>query len=88
MRSGRFEDEDWVKMAQTMGPLSKAPIYIDDNAGINVMEMMSKCRRLKMKRGLGLVMIDYLQLMQGSRRVESRQQEISEISRSLKIMAK
>ncbi|NLX77871.1 MAG: replicative DNA helicase [Clostridiaceae bacterium] len=88
MRSGRFEDEDWVKMAQTMGPLSKAPIYIDDNAGISIMEMMSKCRRLKMKRGLGLVMIDYLQLMQGSRRTENRQQEISEISRSLKIMAK
>lgn len=88
MRSGRFEDEDWVKMAQTMGPLSKAPIYIDDNANTNVMEMMSKCRRLKMKRGLGLVLIDYLQLMQGTRRTDSRQQEISEISRSLKIMAK
>lgn len=88
MRSGRFEDEDWVKMAQIMGPLSKAPIYIDDNANINVMEMMSKCRRLKMKRGLGLVLIDYLQLMQGTRRTENRQQEISEISRSLKIMAK
>jgi len=88
MRSGRFEDEDWVKMAQVMGPLSKSPIYIDDNANTNVMEMMSKCRRLKMKRGLGLVVIDYLQLMQGTRRSENRQQEISEISRSLKIMAK
>ncbi len=88
MRSGNLEDEDWKKMAHSLGPLSKAPIYIDDNAGISVMEIMSKCRRLKMRRGLGLIMIDYLQLMQGRRRTENRQQEISEISRSLKIMAK
>jgi replicative DNA helicase len=88
MRSGKFEDDDWQKMAHAVGPISRAPIYIDDNAGINVMEIMSKCRRLKMRRGLGLVVIDYLQLMQGSRRTENRQQEISDISRSLKIMAK
>ncbi len=88
MRSGKLEDEDWKKLAHSLGPLTKAPIYIDDNAGINVMEIMSKCRRLKMRRGLGLVMIDYLQLMQGRRQNENRQQEISEISRSLKIMAK
>ena len=84
MRSGKFEDDDWQKMAHAVGPISRAPIYIDDNAGINVMEIMSKCRRLKMRRGLGLVVIDYLQLMQGSRRTENRQQEISDISRSLK----
>ncbi len=88
MRSGKLEDEDWKKLAHSLGPLTKAPIYIDDNAGINVMEIMSKCRRLKMRRGLGLIMIDYLQLMQGRRQNENRQQEISEISRSLKIMAK
>jgi len=88
MRSGELEDEDWKKMAYVLGPLSRAPIYIDDNAGINVMEIMSKCRKLKMRRGLGLIMIDYLQLMQGVKRTENRQQEISEISRSLKIMAK
>ncbi|MBP7176383.1 MAG: replicative DNA helicase [Thermoclostridium sp.] len=88
MRSGKLEDDDWRKLAHSLGPLNKAPIYIDDNAGINVMEIMSKCRRLKMRRGLGLIMIDYLQLMQGRRQTENRQQEISEISRSLKIMAK
>lgn len=88
MRSGNLEDEDWKRMAHALGPLSRAPIYIDDNAAISVMEILSKCRRLKMRRGLGLIVIDYLQLMQGRRRVENRQQEISEISRSLKIMAK
>ncbi len=88
MRSGELEDEDWKRMAYALGPLGKAPIYIDDNAGINVMEIMSKCRRLKMRRGLGLIIIDYLQLMQGRKHMENRQQEISEISRSLKIMAK
>jgi len=88
MRKGNLEDEDWKKLANALGLLSKAPIYIDDNAAIGVMEIMSKCRRLKMRRGLGLIIIDYLQLMQGRRRTENRQQEISEISRSLKIMAK
>ena len=88
MRSGRLEGEDWKKIGFTLGPLSKAPVYIDDNAGINVMEMMSKLRRLKLERGLDLVVIDYLQLMEGRRKSENRQQEISEISRGLKIMAK
>jgi replicative DNA helicase len=88
MRKGNLEDEDWKELANAVGVLSKAPIYIDDNAAISVMEIMSKCRRLKMRRGLGLIIIDYLQLMQGRRRTENRQQEISEISRSLKIMAK
>jgi len=88
MRSGRLDAEDWKKIGYALGPLSKAPIYIDDNPSISVMEMMSKLRRLKLERGLDLVVIDYLQLMEGRKKAENRQQEISEISRGLKIMAK
>jgi len=88
MRTGKLEAEDWKKIGFSLGPLSKSPIYIDDNASTNVMEMMSKLRKLKLEKGLGLVIIDYLQLMEGRKKTESRQQEISEISRSLKIMAK
>ncbi|NMA67448.1 MAG: replicative DNA helicase [Clostridiaceae bacterium] len=88
MRTGKLEADDWKKIGHSLGPLSKSPIYIDDNASLNTMEMMSKLRKLKLERGLGLVIIDYLQLMEGRKRSESRQQEISEISRSLKIMAK
>ena len=88
MRTGKLDGEDWKKIAYSLGPLSKAPIYIDDNAGINSMEMMSKLRKIKLEKGLGLVVIDYLQLMEGRKKTDSRQQEISEISRSLKIMAK
>ncbi|HOJ10884.1 MAG TPA: replicative DNA helicase [Clostridiales bacterium] len=88
MRTGSLEDEDWDKIARTLGPLSEAPIYIDDTPGSSVMEIRAKCRRLKLEKNLGLVVIDYLQLMQGRGRTENRQQEISEISRSLKILAK
>ncbi|NSW90049.1 MAG: replicative DNA helicase [Firmicutes bacterium] len=88
MRTGNLDDEDWDKIAHTLGPLSDAPIYIDDTPGASVMEIRAKCRRLKLEKNLGLVIIDYLQLMQGRGRVENRQQEISEISRSLKILAK
>lgn len=88
MRTGKLDAEDWKKIGYSLGPLSKCPIFIDDNASINTMEMMSKLRKLKLERGLSLVIIDYLQLMEGRRKTESRQQEISEISRSLKIMAK
>ncbi len=88
MRTGKLEDDDWQKIARSLGPLSEAPIYIDDNAGLSIMEMRAKCRRLKLEKNLGLVVIDYLQLMQGRGKSESRQQEISEISRSLKILAK
>lgn len=88
VRTGDLEDDDWTKIARAIGPLSEAPIYIDDTPGISIMEIRAKCRRLKLKKGLGLVVIDYLQLMEGRGRPESRQQEISEISRSLKIMAK
>ena len=88
LRTGNLADEDWPRLAEAVSRLSKANIYIDDTPGITVAEMRSKCRRLKLERGLELVLIDYLQLMQGSGRVESRQQEISEISRSLKALAR
>ncbi len=88
MRTGKLEDEDWKKIARALGPLSEAPIYIDDTPGLTVTEIRAKCRRLKLEKNIGLVMIDYLQLIQGRGRSENRQQEISEISRSLKILAK
>ena len=88
IRTGKLEEEDWPKMAKALGPLSEAPIYIDDTPGLSVMEIRAKCRRLKLEKNLGLVVIDYLQLMQGRGKTENRQQEISEISRSLKILAK
>ncbi len=88
MRTGRLDDEDWKKIAISLGPLSEAPVYIDDSAGITITEIRAKSRRLKLEKNLGLVIIDYLQLMQGGGRSENRQQEISEITRSLKILAK
>ena len=89
IRTGQVEDDDWVKLASTLGRLSEAPIYIDDTAGISIMEIRAKCRKLKIEKDIGLVVIDYLQLIQGSgNRNSSREQEISEISRSLKILAK
>ena len=89
IRTGKLDDSDWAKIAETLGPLSEANMYIDDTAGISVMEIRAKCRKLKLEKGLGLVVIDYLQLVQGSgKRNSSRDQEISEISRSLKILAK
>lgn len=87
LRTGALEDKDWENIARATGPLSKAKIYIDDTAGVTVMEMRSKCRRIKMEYGIDLIMIDYLQLMSGSNS-ESRQQEVSEISRSIKALAK
>lgn len=89
MRTGQLEDNDWQKVAKALGPLSEAPIFIDDTPGVSITEIRAKCRRLKLEHNLGLVIIDYLQLMQGSRsKSENRQQEISEISRSLKMLAK
>ncbi|WP_334291164.1 replicative DNA helicase [Alkaliphilus transvaalensis] len=85
---GNLDEEEWGKIAQAMIPLSQAKIFFDDTPGISIMEMRSKCRKLKMEQGLDLVLVDYLQLMQGDRRSENRQQEISAISRNLKIMAK
>ncbi|MGN1310772.1 MAG: replicative DNA helicase [Clostridia bacterium] len=89
IRTGKIEEDDWTKLATALGPLSEAPIYIDDTAGISVTEIRAKCRKLKLEKNIGLVVIDYLQLIQGSgKRNASREQEISEISRSLKILAK
>lgn len=89
MRTGKLEDTDWQKVAKALGPLSEAPIFIDDTPGVSITEIRAKCRRLKLEHNLGLVVIDYLQLMQGSKsKSENRQQEISEISRSLKVLAK
>ena len=88
MRTGNLEEEDWTKIAKGLGPLSEAPIYIDDTAGLSIMDIKAKCRRLKLEKNIGLVIIDYLQLLSARGKTENRQQEISEISRNLKIMAK
>lgn len=90
VRTGKVDDEDWVKLAGALGPLSESSIYIDDTPGISIMEIRAKCRKLKLEKNIGLVVIDYLQLVTGSnaKRGGSREQEISEISRSLKILAK
>lgn len=90
LRTGSLTDEDWRKLTMAMGSLSNSGIYIDDTPGIRVSEIRSKCRRLKQESGLGMILIDYLQLIQGSSRSskENRQQEVSEISRSLKALAR
>ena len=89
VRTGKLDEQDWAKLASALGPLSESEIYIDDTPGISVMEIRAKCRKLKLEKNIGLVVIDYLQLIQGSnKRGGSREQEISEISRSLKILAK
>ncbi|NLZ34042.1 MAG: replicative DNA helicase [Clostridiales bacterium] len=88
LRTGNLDDDDWERIARATGPLSKAKIFIDDTAGLSVMEMRSKCRKIKMEHGIDLILIDYLQLMSGSSGSESRQQEVSEISRSIKALAK
>ncbi|MCI5727202.1 MAG: replicative DNA helicase [Clostridium sp.] len=88
LRKGDLDDSDWENIARATGPLSKAKIYIDDTAGMSIMEMRSKCRRLKIEHGIDLILIDYLQLMSGSSSAESRQQQVSEISRSIKALAK
>ena len=89
VRTGKLDENDWAKLASAIGPLSEADIYIDDTPGISVMEIRTKCRKLKLEKNIGMVVIDYLQLVQGSnKRNGSREQEISEISRSLKILAK
>ena len=90
VRTGKLDEEDWAKLAEAIGPLSETGIYIDDTPGISITEIRAKCRKLKLEKDIGLVIIDYLQLVQGSsRRTQgSREQEIAEISRSLKILAK
>jgi len=88
LRRGFLSDEDYPKLTRAAGPLSEAPIFIDDTAALSVMEMRAKARRLKAEHGLSAIFVDYLQLMRGQDRSENRQQEISGISRSLKALAK
>ena len=89
LRTGALTDEDWRKLTMAMGSLSNAGIYIDDTPGVRIGEIRSKCRRLKQEHGLGMILIDYLQLIQGDGRSgDNRQQEVSEISRSLKALAR
>ena len=89
VRTGNIEEEDWIKLVSAVGPLSEADIFIDDTPGISISEIRAKCRKMKLEKNIGLIIIDYLQLIQGSgKKNASREQEISEISRSLKILAK
>jgi replicative DNA helicase len=88
LRTGHLVDTDWEKLARGAGKLHEAKIFIDDSPAISVLEMRAKCRRLKAEHHIGLIIVDYLQLMRGGANPESRQQEISEISRSLKALAK
>jgi len=88
VRTGKLDSEDWVKLGKASGVLAEVPIYIDDTPGLSSAELRAKCRKAKLEKGLGMVVIDYLQLMEGKGKNDSRQQEISEISRSLKILAK
>ena len=88
MRTGSLQGSDWEKLVESAGAISGAPLMIDDTPGISVADLRSKCRKFKLEYGLKLIIIDYLQLMTGGRHSESRQQEISEISRSLKALAR
>jgi replicative DNA helicase len=88
MRSGTMTDEDWTRLARRMPEVSAAPLYIDDSPNLSMMEIRAKCRRLKQRNDIKLVIIDYLQLMQSGKRSESRQQEVSDMSRNLKLLAK
>ncbi|MBJ8339175.1 replicative DNA helicase [Antrihabitans sp. YC3-6] len=88
MRSGRMSDDDWTRLARRMSEISEAPLFVDDSPNLTMMEIRAKARRLKQKHDLNLIVVDYLQLMTSGKKVESRQQEVSEFSRSLKLMAK
>ncbi len=88
LRTGYLNDEDWSRLYESAGALSKAPLYIDDTPALSSLELRARCRRLKSEKNVGMVIVDYLQLMRASRRIDSREQEISEISRSLKALAK
>jgi replicative DNA helicase len=88
LRTGRMNDSDWNKLTRSLGKLADSPMFIDDSPGTTLMEIRAKCRRLKQRHQLGLVIVDYLQLMQPSKRFENRQQEVSELSRGLKLLAK
>src|SRR5206468_9857015 len=88
MRSGRMSDDDWTRLARRMSEISEAPLFIDDSPNMTMMEIRAKARRLKQKSDLRLVVVDYLQLMSSGKKVESRQLEVSEFSRQLKLLAK
>ncbi|KAA0114170.1 replicative DNA helicase [Mycolicibacterium sp. P9-22] len=88
MRSGRMNDDDWTRLARRMSEISEAPLYIDDSPNLTMMEIRAKARRLKKKADLQLIVVDYLQLMSSGKKYDSRQQEVSDFSRSLKLMAK
>jgi replicative DNA helicase len=88
MRTGQMNDDDWARLARRMSEVADAPLFIDDSPNMSMMEIRAKCRRLKQRNDLKFVIIDYLQLMSSPKRVENRQQEVSEMSRSLKLLAK
>jgi replicative DNA helicase len=88
IRSGALTDEEWARLARRMGEISQAPLFIDDSPNLSIMEIRAKARRLKQRHNLKLIVIDYLQLMTSGRKVENRQQEVSEFSRQLKLLAK
>ena len=88
LRSGQLSDDDWTKLARRMGEISEAPLFVDDTPNMNLMEIRAKSRRLKQRHDLKLIVVDYLQLMTSPKRVESRQQEVAELSRGLKLLAK
>ncbi|MCU1642294.1 MAG: dnaB [Nocardia sp.] len=88
MRSGRMSDDDWTRLARRMSEISEAPLFVDDSPNLTMMEIRAKARRLKQRNDIRLIVVDYLQLMSSGKKVESRQQEVSEFSRSLKLMAK
>ena len=88
MRTGQMSDDDWNRLARRMSEVADAPLFIDDSPNMSMMEIRAKCRRLKQRHDLKLVIIDYLQLMSRGKRVENRQQEVCEFSRSLKLLAK
>ena len=88
MRTGQMNDDDWARLARRMSEVADAPLFIDDSPNMSLMEIRAKCRRLKQRNDLRFVIIDYLQLMSSPKRVENRQQEVSEMSRSLKLLAK
>ncbi|WP_328335095.1 MULTISPECIES: replicative DNA helicase [Kribbella] len=88
MRNGKMTDEDWARLARKMGEVSEAPLFIDDSPNLTMMEIRAKARRLKQRHDLKLIVIDYLQLMTSGKKVESRQLEVSEFSRSIKLLAK
>jgi replicative DNA helicase len=88
MRTGQMNDDDWTRLARRMSEVANAPLYIDDSPNMSLMEIRAKCRRLKQRQDLKFVIIDYLQLMSSPKRVENRQQEVSDLSRSLKLLAK